>query len=575
MEGFVASLPAVSETKRVGRPPILGDRPLTSTERSRRRRARMKRAPEPPPAQIGEVLQFGTAAPEPPPAPTEPAPDLLTWCAALVVSQGEHAGATIEVLPWQREYLERVEASAGGELGLSIAAGGGKTTLIAAIAAAAVAGPLAQRRASVIVVAASFQQACLAFDAAASFLQPTFAADPERWRVLRSEQHALIQDRETGAELRAREATPGTLHGSAPVLIVCDEPAQWAPTKAARTYSALRSRLGKIPGARLLAIGTRPDDPGHWFSGLLRRAGVTYAALPDADYRDRDEWHRANPSLAHFPALMAVYEREAREAEADPSLLPAFRALRLNLGTADTATERLVALADWILVAPSGEIADPPARSGPVCIGFDAGGSSSMSCAVLAYPETGRVEALAAFPADPDLAERGRIDGVDRLYVDMEARGELRTYGGRVTPVGRFLVDVADYLGAAEVVGFAADRYRQSELIDALQDAGLHWPCEWRGQGAGEHGQFDTRAFQSWVKRADLLVVHGALLMTAAVTQSRVRYDTNGGPSVDRSRARSRIDALQAGLLAVGLAERYRAAQRRAAAAGSIGHYSF
>ena len=276
-----------------------------------------------------------------------------------------------------------------------------------------------------------------------------------------------------------------------------------------------------------------------------------------------------------MPALMAVYEREAREAEADPSLLPAFRALRLNLGTTDTATERLVGLADWILVAPSGEIADPPARSGPVCVGFDAGGSSSMTCAVACWPESGRVEAMGAFPADPDLAERGRIDGVDRLYVDMEARGELRTYGGRTTPVGRFLVDFAAYLGDAAIAGFAADRYRQSELIDALQDAGLHWPAQWRGQGSGEHGQSDCRAFQTWVKRGDLLVVHGSLLLTAAVTQSRVRYDTNGNPSVDRSRARSRIDALQAGLLAVGLAERYRAAQRRADAAGSIGHYSF
>ena len=479
------------------------------------------------------------------------------------------------MLPWQAEYLEAVEASAGGELGLSVAAGAGKTTLLGAIAAAAVAGPLAQRRAAVIIVAASFQQACIAFDAAAAFLQPAFAADPERWRVLRSEQVAVIEDRHNGAQLRAREATPGTLHGAAPSLIVCDEPAQWAPTRSARTYSALRSRLGKIPGARLLAIGTRSDDPGHWFSGLLRRHGTTFAAVPDADYRDRDQWHAANPSLDHMPSLAAVYEREAREAEADPSLLPAFRALRLNLGTTDTATERLVALSDWILVAPTGEIPDPPERAGPVVIGFDAGGSSSQTSAVACYPETGRVEALAAFPATPDLAERGRQDGVTDLYTREEARGELRTYGGRVTPVGRFLVDFAAYLGDAEVVGFAADRYRQSELIDALQDAGLHWPCEWRGQGAGEHGQFDCRAFQTWVKRGDLVVVHGSMLLTAAVTQSRVRYDSNGNPSVDRSRARSRIDALQAGLLAIGMAERYRAAQRRAAAAGSIGHYSF
>ena len=92
-------------------------------------------------------------------------------------------------------------------------------------------------------------------------------------------------------------------------------------------YSALRSRLGKIPGARLLAIGTRPDDPSHWFAGLLRRNGQTYAAPPppDADPFDPAVWGLATPSLQHLPALLAVYEREAAEAAADPSLLPEFK----------------------------------------------------------------------------------------------------------------------------------------------------------------------------------------------------------------------------------------------------------
>ena len=122
---------------------------------------------------------------------------------------------------------------------------------------------------------------------------------------------------------------------------------------------------------------------------------------------------------------------------------------------------------------------------------------------------------------DPDLAERGRVDGVTDLYLRMADRGELRTYPGRVTPVGRFLVDFAAELEGEVVAGFAADRYRRSELLDALQDAGLHWRCEWRGQGAGEHGQFDCRAFQTWTRGGALLVVRGGLLLTAAVTRNR------------------------------------------------------
>ena len=552
----------MSTSRKRGRPSILGDRPLTAAERQRRRRARLKRgAPDPAPA-LPPAPALAPAAPAAPEPEPEPSPDLLTWCRRLVVTQGEHAGDPLTVLPWQAEYIERVEASGGGELGLSIAGGAGKTTLLGAIAAAAVAGPLAQKRAAVLLVAASHSQACLSFDAARAFLAPVLDADPDRWRVLRSEQVAMIQDRETGAELRAREATPGTLHGSAPALVVCDEPAQWAPTKADRTYSALRSRLGKIPGARLLAIGTRPDDPAHWFARLLQRSGIVYAADADGEWQDRAEWHRANPSLDHLPALLAAYEREAAEAEQDPALLPAFLALRLNRGTEDAPATRVVTLADWSAVAPLVVPVDAPERHGPVCIGFDAGGSSSQTAAVLTWPETGRVEAFGAFPGDPDLTERGRIDGVGDLYDRAELRGELTTYPGRVTPVGRFLVDVAADLGDAEVIGFAADRYRMMELVDALLDAGLTWPCQWRGQGGGEHGQADCRAFQTAVRGGSLLVVRGALLLTSAIIESRLRFDTNGNPSVDRSRAKGRIDALQAALLSVGMAERYRAAQR-------------
>ena len=58
-------------------------------------------------------------------AELEPLPDdLASWCAALTVTQGHGLGEPLHVLPWQREYLRRVEALPGGELGLSSASGG-------------------------------------------------------------------------------------------------------------------------------------------------------------------------------------------------------------------------------------------------------------------------------------------------------------------------------------------------------------------------------------------------------------------------------------------------------------------
>ena len=179
--------------------------------------------------------------------------------------------------------------------------------------------------------------------------------------------------------------------------MIGDEPAQWQPTQRDRIYSALRSRLGKIPGARLLAIGTRPDDPSHWFRRLLGRNGRTYAAPPDADPFDPAVWGLANPSLAHLPALLAVYEREAAEATADPSLLPEFQALRLNMGTTDHEVAVLVEAGAWERC----EVDILPERRGRVVWGVDLSGGDALAAIAAYWPATGRLEALAAFPSLP------------------------------------------------------------------------------------------------------------------------------------------------------------------------------
>ena len=300
--------------------------------------------------------------------------DLAGWRSSLVTTQGEGVGDPLTLWPWEVDVLRRIEALPGGELGLTVAAGAGKTTLSAAVCAAAVAGPLAQPRGTVIGVAGSFTQALILADHVQAFLRPITEADPDRWRVLRSESAALVEDRETGAQFRAREASARTLHGSAPSLIVADEPAQWQATQAPAIYSAIRSRLGKLPGSRLFAIGTRSADAAHWFSRLLKRSGVVYAADSDADPFDPATWEAANPSLPHLPELRKVYEREAAEAAADPSLLPPFRALRCNMGAVDHEVAVLLEAADW----QRAEVDILPAAAGAAVWGVDLSGGDAI-----------------------------------------------------------------------------------------------------------------------------------------------------------------------------------------------------
>ena len=123
-----------------------------------------------------------------------------------------------------------------------------------------------QPRGEVIVVAASFQQGRVAFDHVAAFMADKLA-DRKAWRVSDTQQVASIENRATGARLRVIGNDPRKAHGLAPFLVLMDEPAQWDASKGDRMLSAMQTAMGKIPGSRLVALGTRPTSA----SALVRQ----------------------------------------------------------------------------------------------------------------------------------------------------------------------------------------------------------------------------------------------------------------------------------------------------------------
>ena len=137
---------------------------------------------------------------------------------------------------------------------------------------------------------------------------------------------------------------------------------------------------------------------------------------------------------------------------------------------ANPAAEMLVALDDWMAC----ETAELPERKGACYLGVDLGGSVSMTAAVGYWPESGRVETWAAFPSRPSLAERGLSDGVGKLYVEAQSRGELMVFDGRVTPVALFLAAVVDSLSGADVRALGCDRFRKAEAVTAYESAGRY-----------------------------------------------------------------------------------------------------
>ena len=267
----------------------------------------------------------------------------------------------------------------------------------------------------------------------------------------------------------------------------------------------------------------------------------------EIDLHDPEVWAAGNPGIKAGIKSADYMRDEAARVEATPSDRATFLAFDLNLPQ-KPGREMIFAPEDY----QSCVVDELPPRAGPVALGLDLGEATSASACFAIWPETGRCESWVAFGDRPDPVERGRRDGA--RYVEMIERGELRLYAGRVTPIARFLGDVAQDLAGCRVHKLGADGYKDSECLDFLEDAGLRWPYEFRRVGAGKDGGRDVRALQRLILN-QRLHMRRSLAFSTAVSNSALRRDSNGNPGIERSTSRGRIDLLSAAVIAAGISE--------------------
>ena len=168
--------------------------------------------------------------------------------------------------------------------------------------------------------------------------------------------------------------------------------------------SALDTSLGKIPDSRFWKIGTRPATSGHPFAEALRSADYAqvHAARADDPPFHKKTWARACPSLPYFPGFGG--EGAARGGEGDSGARSCSRAsgrCGSIWGCPDTLERVLVEAETWERVEGTA-----PA-TGRVVWGVDLGATAASSAVAAYWPESGRLEALAAFPGAMTLAARG------------------------------------------------------------------------------------------------------------------------------------------------------------------------
>ena len=510
----------------MGRPSIYAN-PMTDRERKRRQRARQREA-----KRSAQVLAF--------PVPADPVGELVAWSRDVLRVPAGHprAGEPMELPAFAVDFL-RAGWNAH-ESALCIARKNAKSAICAVLALGFLAGPLRQPGwrgavASVSKEKAGELRAQIEAIAKASGLAGglRFVRAPYPGRVVS----------ETGTlEVLSSDRTAG--HSSSFDLVVVDETGLM-PERSRELLAGLRSSVSAKDG-RTVHISVRGDSP--LYAEVLNNPAVVahvYMAPDGCKLDDEAAWRAANPGLGAVKSI--VYMRnEVERIRGAPGDEPSFRAFDLNQPL--SPTREMICSPDDLRACFVDEL---PPRAGACFLGFDFGEATSATAAAAVWPASGRAEFWMAFGDNPRIDERAKRD--DAPYVEMERRGELRIYPGRVVPVAGFLSDIQAELAGCRVAAAAADSYKDSEVKDALDRAAVRWPIEFRRVGAGKDGGADVRSFQRLVLNRKLAMLANLSLVTA-IAKSTLRRDGNGNPGLDKATSRGRIDVLSAAVIAAGLA---------------------
>ena len=486
---------------------------------------------------------------------------LARWARTrLRVPSGRLRGKPYRLEPWQVDWLRQAMAPDIREAGLCCARKNGKTGMMVVPVIAYLAGDLMEPGWRAVVASATGDLATefrlqVRDTAKASGLYD-FEAErakraPEPGRIVvqsaRGPAGRIIGGAGGEVDILSADRTSGHARGAD--LALLDE-AGLLEERHRDLWQAIRTCLSGRDG-RLWALGIRSVGP--MFDEMSRRAEEVestfwreWSGALDCAIDDEGAWAAANPGLGTIKSLGDMRAMCA-EVMASPSDQASFRVKQLNqpqtLGREPVCTPE-----EWAEC----EVDELPPREGPATLGFDVGFTNSMTAAVAYWPETGRLEHWAAFPAEPNLLERGRLDAVGRAYAEMVDAGDLMTLGRRTLPVEEFLQIVAGDVG--EVSAAAADSYRQAQAQDALETAGVHWPMDWRANASGPDGSHDLVAFQRAIHEGRIRVKRSRVWRQALVGADVKKIRAAGYPTLGRSRSRDRIDVLAAAVLAVGIA---------------------
>ena len=482
-----------------------------------------------------------------------PAELAVNFLESLKIPQGKNSGQPVKLAPFQKEFVTGALADGIAAAVLSIGRGNAKTALSSGIALGGLLGVWdRQPRREVLIAARTRDQGRVAWDFVAGFCESLPLEIKRRLIYRRAPRLEIEYEGDGGGHiLRVLAADGKSALGSAPTMVLMDERGHWELEKGDLLESALMSGLGKR-GGRALIISTSAADDTHpfskWIDDPLPGTYVQeHRPPPGLPADDLESLIIANPGAAHGigSSIEWLQETAKRAIARGGSSLTSFRLYNRNERVSGESRDLLVTLDEWMAC----EVAELPPREGQVVIGIDLGGSASMTAAAFYWPDTGRLEVLGTFPSRPSLLDRGQVDGVSDRYVQMQDRGELSVLGDKTVPVAPWLVEVIGHAQGSPIAAITMDRYKQSELAEALDRGGIRAPLAWRGQGFRDGGEdcerFRRAVFDGKVRSKP------SLLLRSAFADAVCLRDPANNLKLAKARSTGRIDAAAAAVLAV------------------------
>ena len=510
-------------------------------------------------------LKAARAAPDfpVPDPPDDPAGALASWSASkLKVPSGPLRGEAFILAPWQIDFFRDALGPGILEAGCSLPRKCGKSGGISVLVAAYLKGPLHFPMWRGVCTSATGALAKELRDQVEQLSDISGLG----LRTMRSPApgHTLGAN---GSRLDFLAADKATGHAIGADLAIIEEGGLLKENHRDLWDAMISSVSGR--DGRFLCMSIQSD--GAMFAELRDRRGDKavvwheFRATEGCDIEDRAEWDRAHPANVLGRVKSYSYMEARSRGAAAVGNDSNFRAHDLNLSI-DPSKSPIVTLTQWQHCVVSDRAALPP-REGPAYLGIDLGGAVSLS-AITASWSSGRVETWAACPSHPDLKARGKADGEGNLYVKAHERGELLLMGNRVTDPVSLIRHVAEELKGVKIRAAAGDQFRKSEFQDALQEAGVRWPMQFRRVGNGPDGCMDVESFRRSVISRKLRMVE-TLLMAMAIKNSHVHTDGNN-TLLGKRKQTGRIDLLQSSIIALGLCERLSRKKPRQFASASI-----